>query len=145
MRELANHLPTGAVLNQECVFPVDTLTASDVGHFDEQCLRTADGQRRYATLHGARAALSFVGRERCLADIGDAAGQRVFQDLGEGAIVVDNLEKRLAVCSQSRNAKQVFCRRIDFPDQQVTVKKDDGRALAIENVAVGRAGAVVRV
>lgn len=87
--------------------------------------------------------MCFVGRQRALVNIGYAARDRLLEEFGKSAIVVDNLEERLAICAQPRNSQQVFSRRVDFPNQEVVVEENNGRALAFVNIAVRWAGVFV--
>lgn len=41
MCELPDHLPAGAVLDQQCVLAADTRTPGDVGHLDQQQIGVA--------------------------------------------------------------------------------------------------------
>ena len=141
VRELANHLPPGAVLNQQRIFARDLVAPRHICHFDQQ-RRAVAVDRRHPAVDDALLECTSFGPEPQFVGVVIAAAHDAAQDIAQFRFVVDQPQQRRAARPLRADAEDVFCGRIQADDQQVGVEQDDARAQAVENflcVAVERA------
>ncbi len=139
MPELPDHLPPGAVLNNECIFPAYPGAAGDVSHFDQdpRFLRRVL-QQRYGAIDHALLGVNLRAPQPHFIRVGYAAFQRAIEDVLEVPVVAKQLQQRLTERAQAADAEQTFRRGVHVFDKQTLTNDDDGRVQVIEHVTARR-------
>ena len=135
MCELANHLPSGAVLDQQRILTTDSRTTRDIGHLDEQT--AARIHRGYPTVNEPLIRLHFRWRQAHFVGKGRATVTDPVENFLELGVVTNQLQERLMLCALLANAEEVFCCRVQAFDQQAIVDDDDGCAELIDKGKIG--------
>ena len=124
MRQLANHLPPCAVLNEQRVFATDSRAAGDIGHFDQQIRAQARMfQGRHAEIDDAVFGMNFSRPEPKLGCVRLAGVQGTPENVLEFRIVIHQLQEWSAARPVLANAEQVFGGGVQFGDQEVLIEK----------------------
>jgi hypothetical protein len=131
--ELANHLPAGAVLYQEGIFPAYLGAPGDVGKLHEQrCRAAANGG--HAAVHDAIFRLHLVRAEVQLIGVVVSGYADAGQDIVEFRVVVEEPQQRFAARAPLAHAEDILCGGVEAEDEQVSVQQDDAGAQAVEDV-----------
>jgi hypothetical protein len=138
VRQLPDHLPPGAVLDQERVFPADARTTGHVRHLDQQVFAIGP-QHRHPTVHHPVLGTGFVRRYPQFVGVGVAAIEYAQQDVAKFPVIAEKLQYRLVACPRTADAQQVFRGRIQGLDEQARVNDDDTGIQAVD-YEVGRRG-----
>ena len=139
MRELANHLPPGAMLNDECIFPAYPGAAGDVSHFDQdpgflRCLL----QQRYAAIEHALLGVNLRPAQPHFIRVGHAALEATIEDRLQVPVIAKQLQQRLTERAMPTDTEQIFRRRVQVLYKKTLIKDDDGCIQMIEHVVAMR-------
>ena len=107
MRKLANHLATGAVLNQQRVLAAYLRAPCNVGDFDEQT-RIICRDRRDAAIDSAFVIVRLGWREAHFVCVMIAGFDNATKDVTQLGLVVDELQQGLSSRALNADAKNVF-------------------------------------
>jgi hypothetical protein len=139
VRELSNHLSARSVLYQQRVFATDTRASRCISHFNQQVLRIDVGpDQGNSRIDAALMIVNVAPRQIQFSCEGNVRCERPGECLGKHLIVIDQRHEGLRPGAKTRNAKQIFCGRVEFGDQQVFIQEDDGGIQALDNVSRGR-------
>ncbi len=130
--ELPDHLPAGAVLDQQRIFPADLRSPRDVGKLDEQGGRGAI-ERRYPTVDDALVRLDFVRAQAQLVRVVIARRTDAAEDVAQFRVVVQKPQERFPARAPLAYAENIFRGGIEADDEQVPVQQDDAGTQAVED------------
>ncbi len=124
MRQLPNHLPASAVLNEQRILSTDLVAPGDVDDFDEErCIVDVDW--RDAAIDSAFVRMHFRGRKVHFIRVVIAGHRNATQDFSHFRLVVDELQQRLTACARTADTKNVFSGWIKVCNQQAVIEQDD--------------------
>ena len=91
MRQLPNHLASGTVLNQQCIFTADLRAARYVCEFHQQA-SVLCSDRRHTTVDDTLSAGDFGRRETHFIRVVVARSDDTTQDIAHLRLVIDKLQ-----------------------------------------------------
>jgi hypothetical protein len=141
VRKLPDHLPAGAVLDQESVFPRDAGAPGHIGHFDQQKFPAA-GNQRHPAIDGALFGECFVGGDLEFIRAGSSGCLDAQQDVAQFGTVAEQLQDRLIARPRPADTEQVFGGGVERLDEQAPVDDNDAGVQVVENLLGRRQAAV---
>ena len=133
MGQLPDHLPPGAVLDEQGVLAADAGAARDVGYLDQQH-GVANGDRGDAAVDDTFVRVNLGRREMHFVGVVVTGRRHAAEHLAHLRFVVDKAQQRLAPGTPATDTEDVFCGGVEIDDQEVLVEQDHARTQAVENL-----------
>ena len=123
MRQLTNHLPACAMLNQQCVLATYFGAPRNVCHFNEQ-RRITTFNRRDAAIDDAFFGVHFGSTKAHFICVVVAGFDDATKDVAQFGLIVDELQQGFALRALNADAQNVFGGRIQADDQQGSCREE---------------------
>jgi hypothetical protein len=141
--ELADHLPAGAMLDEQGILTADPVTSRNVGKLDQD-YRGPGIPRRDAAIDDPLVRMDFRRAEVQFVRVMVAGRHHARQDVLQLRLIVEQPQQRLSAGAPLADPEDVLGGRVEANNEQVAIEQDDARAQAVEDAArITTSGATV--